>query len=86
MNKLYIMCALISLVILTIRVTYLFSTCPIKLLDCQASIALEENVIVILLCDGRWEFWGRKKKIESCIFQSVRASGDLIDNVMPQFD
>ena len=49
MNKLYIMCALISLVILTIRVTYLFSTCPLKLLDCQASIASEENVIVILL-------------------------------------
>ena len=43
------MCALISLVILTIRVTYLFSTCPLKLLDCQASIASEENVIVILL-------------------------------------
>ena len=38
MNKLYIMCALRSLVILTIRVTYLFSTCPLKLLDCQASI------------------------------------------------
>ena len=49
MNKLYIMCALRSLVILTIRVTYLFSTCPLKLFDCQASIASEENVIVILL-------------------------------------
>ena len=43
------MCALRSLVILTIRVTYLFSTRPLKLLDCQASIASEENVIVILL-------------------------------------
>ena len=49
MNKLFIMFALRSLVILTIRVTYLFSTCLLKLLDCQASIASEENVIVILL-------------------------------------